>query len=384
MNPLFRSVALVFSALFLQAVLCFGASPAGNLTPRERGKIFFDGIAESDDVPWLERVAGSLAEAEKVIPQNTLGVSVMGMRIAAFARLGDLHTKESLSALERIEKKAKERDLLPEVVVLGHWTHPAINVADSEIYPLATVKAPDGMTYGVIQASYLMGGRDLFLISRKTPDDKSSWSRPKLILGKAPSNLPVTTLAFKSDGVLELSLPRKIITDPEEPKLEIPIRQVLGDQDADGWTDIEEMRLGLGPRNQDTDGDGLADGKDPCPNFAPPHGEENNEEAKILQKAFFAAFAFTNSRDLLLVGPKSTKAQVWGYAGPVVYLDDVERWRKENGGDGIHVNWTLIRSGNDEAKVQISMPMSSQELSLKRISGEWIVVKHTTQLLGAM
>jgi hypothetical protein len=388
MNPLFRSVALIFSALFLQAALCFGASPAGNLTARERGKIFLDGIAESVDVPWLERVASSLVEAEKAIPPNTLLVGILDLRIAAFARLGELHTKESLAAVERIEKKAKECGLVPEVVPLDVWRIPVFNYMAPEIKPIATIKAPDGTTYGVITNPFLMGGNDFFLISTKTPDDKSSWSRPKLIpYDNAPVGISEPSLVFKSDGVLELTVaaPKysqlyegETIQLPVKRKLEFSIQDVLRDRDGDGWTDIEELRLGLDPRKKDTDGDGLDDGMDPCANFAPPAGHENDEESQILKKALFAEFGLTQSRFLLLVNPQSAKVQVWGYPGPVIYLDDPYQWRKQHKNGGIFVDWTVSRSG-DEAQVPISYhtPTGSikQEIHLRKIEGKWIVVK---------
>jgi hypothetical protein len=387
MNPLLRSLACAFLMLFSQIVLCFGASPPGKLSPREAGKIIFDGIAESSDVPWLERVAGSAAETKKVIPPNTTGVSVKDARIAAYLRLGELHTKDSLAAIERIEMKAQECNLVPEVVSLGIWPNPTSHIADNDIKPITTTKTPEGTTYGVIRTSFIIGGLDFFLTSSKTPDDNSSWSRPKLILGEAPAYLSEASLAVKSDGVLELTVVPKIFgrdlpsagqMQPSR-KSEIPIQKVLGDQDGDGWTDIEELRLGLDPRNKDTDGDGLADGQDPCPNFAPPAGHENNEEVQIVQKALFATFGLSDSRLLLLVGPASVKAHVWGYSGPIIYLDDPKQWLKEHTQGGMFVNWIITRYG-DEAKVRISdwegtSSASDQDVLLRKIGGKWIVVK---------
>jgi hypothetical protein len=397
MSPLFRSVSLALSALFFLTALCFGASPPGKVSPVEQKKQIFDGIAKLEDVAQLERAASSLSEAQKLIPPPGLYADAKDVRIAAYARLGELHTKESLAAVERIEKKAKECNLVPEAVSLELWTTPTFHFRDNEAKPIATIKAPNGTTYGVIRTVFLMGGDDFFLISTKTPDDKSSWSRPKLISGEAPQNLPEASLAFKSEGVLELTLsPRKAVPTnlppemikqapappPEPQKLEILIQEVLRDQDGDGWTDLEERRLGLDPRKKDTDGDGLADGQDPCPNFAPPAGSENDEETQIVQKALFTACGLTQSRFLLLVNPTSAKIPVWGYSGPVIYLDNVDQWRKEHVRGGIFMNWTVTRSG-DEAKVRISDSESSmsggfQEVFLRKIDGKWYVVKRQT------
>jgi hypothetical protein len=154
---------------------------------------------------------------------------------------------------------------------------------------------------------------------------------------------------------------------------------VLRDQDGDGWTDVAEQRLGLDPQQNDTDGDGLADGLDPCPNFAPPAGQETNEEISILQKAIFATFGLTDSRYLLLVGPTSRKVQIWGYRGPVVYLERDHDWGKEFESAGIFVNWSVTRDGT-EAKVTISdfegpLAAGIQYIYLKKIRNVWIVRK---------
>jgi hypothetical protein len=372
----------------------------------QQRKVLFDKIAKSEDVPWLERLAGSLEEAKKEFlpaPLSTspkIGSTVKDVPIEAYVRLGKLHTKESLAAIERIEKKAKECNRMPETVSLGLMTNPSFILADSEVKLLATVKAPDGMTYGVIQALYLMGDKDLFLVSSKTPDVTSSWTRPKLILGEAPpQNLMEASLAFKSDGVLELSMFHRKVESvllregdkpapPPEPaawKLEIPLKQALGDQDKDGWTDSEEFRLGLNPKNADTDGDGLDDGKDPCPNFAPPPGHENDEDAQVVQKAFFAAFGLSQSRVLLLVMPTSAKTQVWGYPGPVIYMDDARKWSGQHQRGWIYVDWTIVGRTDDEAKVQMKdvMPtIEQQEFLLRKIDGKWIVVERKLPSAG--
>jgi hypothetical protein len=109
--------------------------------------------------------------------------------------------------------------------------------------------------------------------------------------------------------------------------------------DGDGWTDIEEERLGLDPRNKDSDGDSIPDGQDICPNFAPKTGEENDEEVQILQKAVLAEYGLSRSRALLLVGPGSRRFQIWGYRGPILFLDDVKKWSTQHPEGGIFVSW---------------------------------------------
>jgi hypothetical protein len=391
MKPLFHFIAGACLAISSQTALCFGATPEGILNPRERGETVLEGVSNMNDVPWLERIASSRAEVKRLRAPEYLGMNVRDVQIAAFARLGELHTKESLAAIERIEKKAKEIKLLPDVVSLELWAYPVFHYADSEAKPIATIEAPDGTTYGVIRQAFLLGADDFFLISTKTPDDKTSWSRPKLIPGDvAPMNISKASLAFKSDGVLELTLiilkyapyqQGKKMPPPESEtrKVEIPIQQVVRDRDGDGWTDIEELRLGLDPNKKDTDGDGLADGEDPCPNFAAPSGHENDEESQIVQKAFFPTFAWSQSRFALLVGPESAKVHISGYSGPIIYVADVDKWHKEHERGWMFLDWTVKRSG-DEAEVRFSdyegsEAGSTQYILLRKIDGKWLVVQ---------
>jgi len=197
--------------------------------------------------------------------------------------------------------------------------------------------------------------------------------------------------------IQETPRPRGIMEGTQDPgvtatnlgkqKLEIHLADVLRDTDQDGWTDLEEQRLGLDPNKPDTDGDGLADGMDPCPNFAPPKGVETNENARILQKAIFATFGLSGSRYLLIAGPgaeripdpTSEKIQVWGYLGPIIYREDTGgSWRNDHGYGGIFVCWRVTRTG-DEAKVTLldyegPLAGSSQDVLLKKIGDKWYVV----------
>jgi hypothetical protein len=255
-------------------------------------------------------------------------------------------------------------------------------------------KAPDGTVYAV-DFAYLMGDLDLFLLESKTPEDKASWSRPKLLPGTFYRGMRDLALRVKEPGVLVLSFvqaepgPRALMEGTQDvgkvapsvgpQEREYRLEEVLRDQDGDGWTDLEEARLGLDPKKADTDGDGIADGTDPCPNFAPPKGDEADEDVQILQKAIFATLGLSGSRHLLLVGPKSRKVQVWGYLGPILYTEKPEAWREEHQYGAIFVDWTVQRKGS-EASVEIvdeegPLAAGSQTVHLKKIGGRWVVTK---------
>ena len=65
----------------------------------------FQKVASSEDLGWLESIAGSLAEAENLAPPGGLFRRAKDLRTAAYARLGALGTKESLAAIERVERQ---------------------------------------------------------------------------------------------------------------------------------------------------------------------------------------------------------------------------------------------------------------------------------------
>jgi len=354
----------------------------------------FQMVERSDDVAWLERIASSLAEAGALQPPGGLARHAKDIRTAAYARLGALGTDESLAAARRVEQTARNQPITPDTVSIGVWTHPCWHFSDNDVRPLAQTEAPDGTTYALV-CSAMLGDLDLFLISSRTPEDEESWSRPRLMPGETYRSIREPALTAKSNEVLIFSYiqekpgPRNIMEGTVEPGQEAPLlgeqrrevvlEDLLRDQDADGWTDMEELRLGLDPREADTDGDGIIDGMDACPNFTRPEDHESDEDVEILQKAIFATFGLTDSRYLLIVGPESAKVHVFGYRGPVIYMDDVEQWREEHGYGAVFVKWRVERDGN-EAKVLISdyeapLAAGSQYVFLNKIAGKWIVVR---------
>jgi hypothetical protein len=162
----------------------------------------------------------------------------------------------------------------------------------------------------------------------------------------------------------------------------LSLQALKQDSDGDGWTDIEEERLGLNPQDRDTDGDGIPDGQDICPNYAPKADEENDEEVQILQKAVLAEYGLSRSRALLLVGPGSKRFQVWGYRGPILYLNDTKEWTTNHPEGGIFVSWKITSKTNSEATVSLSdyegpLAASSLELRLNKFGKEWFVTGRT-------
>jgi len=347
-------------------------------------------INSATDVAWLERIVSSPAAAAELQPG-----SGKGLRSAAYVRLGTLATPESLAAIKRIEEEASKIYPAPAQSTPGDFIHPGWHFGDSELQPLAQVTDANGVTYAIIE-SWLLGDLDLFLISSTTPNDAGSWSRPRLIPNKVYRGIKELKLTVAGPGELLFSFVqepppgRALMEGTHDPgpaapamgqqQLPLSIKEIEKDSDSDGWTDVEEKRLGINPNKQDSDGDGIPDGRDVCPNFALSDEDKNDEEIKIFQKAVFVTFGLSGSRHLLLVDPKVKRVHVRGYAGPVIYGQDVKSWSKEHQYGAVYVSWRIRKRPSDsEVVVEITdyegpLAAGGQDIRLRKFNGEWIVV----------
>jgi hypothetical protein len=130
------------------------------------------------------------------------------------------------------------------------------------------------------------------------------------------------------------------------PAQTIDLAKLTVDTDGDGWTDVEERRLGLNSRNRDTDNDGIPDDRDPMPLFATPAARPDEDE-RILQRAIFASFGLTGAPHALFVGPGSRRLHMDSSAGPMLY------GQPTNAQEGILVGWRLVDKEGDSATVAI-------------------------------
>lgn len=355
-----------------------------------------DQIESSNEVAMLERIAG--ADASKDTENAQLGQSGKEHRTAAYIKLSDIGTEQSLAAARRVEERLKATPLLPATVSLGVWPHPMWHFGDSEIKPFATARTSDGTTYAIVYDDLLGDSNDLFLISTKTPDDRTSWTRPILIPNRIYRGFHGPKLTEGKPGGLIFTFvqgtpaPRNIMEGELAPPEKAPdlgkqtwilsLQALRQDSDGDGWTDIEEKRLGLDPNNKDSDGDGIPDGQDVCPNFAPRTVEANDEEVHILQKAVFAEYGLSRSGALLLVEPGSRHFQVWGYRGPILFLDGPKSWKTQHPEGGIFVSWKITSRTDRDATVSLSdyegpLAASGLELHLHKFGKEWFVTART-------
>jgi hypothetical protein len=351
-------------------------------------------INSSTDVQWLERVASPAAAAPELRPGSGPANYAKGLRSAAYIRLGNLGTPESLAAIKRIETEAQKVQPAVKRSTPGDFTHPGWHFSDSELRPLAQVTNANGVTYAIISSS-LLGDLDLFLISSRTPSDASKWSRPLLIPNKTYRGIKEAQLTARGDELLFSFLqeqpPGRALMEgthdpgPAAPALgrrqwKLSIKQIENDSDADGWTDIEEERLGIDPNKKDSDVDGITDGRDVCPNFSVLDEDKTDDEIRMFQKAVFVTFGLSGSRHLLLVDPKVKPIHVWGYAGPVIYGHDVKSWSEKHQYGAVYVSWRIRkRASNGDVIVEIvdyegPLAAGGQDVKLRKINGEWVVI----------
>src|SRR5581483_9537610 len=356
----------------------------------------FNKIRYSQDVSMLEKVADSYDEAYALLPGGGLGHNSKDLRTEAYIRLGEIGTPQSLAAVKRLEERFRQNpNLTPKFVHLGLSPHPGWHFADSESSPIAQTTSANGTTYAIVEGAE-MGDFDLFLTSNKTPGDPDTWTRPKLLLNHVYRGIKEPRLSVNGEDGLVFSFiqeapPKRGIMEgtedpgPRSPALgkqewHLSIKEIEKDSDGDGWTDVEEKRLGLDPNNPDTDGDGIPDGRDVCPNFARPGAENRDEESQILEKAVFGVFGLSGSRYLLLVGPESKKIHIWGYSGPVLYGHDAKEWSQSHQYGAVYVNWKIKRRTPTDATVEIvdyegPLAVGGQDVKLRKIDGEWYVVR---------
>jgi hypothetical protein len=382
----------------LPCLLLFAAAPAA-FQPSHRTA---SPIQNSEDVEWLERIVLA-SEADAVLLRSIRQGQPKDMRTDAYARLGELGTDASLAAVRRIDSALTEGvNLTPTTLPLTTWPHPAWHFSDEQPRPLAETDAGDGRRFAVVRG-LLLGASDLFLVSSKTPDDRANWTRPKLlpVPVKGDAGLSGFLLKWLAPDGLSLSYeqrepPPRAVNDgsrDDVTKRTWPPSGVQGgvvfnlssvelDSDGDGWTNAEEQRLGLNPNRADTDGDGRPDGRDSCPTFAPDRGRAD-ETTTILQRALFAVFSVGRSRTTLLVGKGVQKVQVEGYAGPILYDIDTDKWQARYGSGGVFVTWKIERRDPTEAVVVIEdwegmLAAGGQEVALRNIRGTWLAVARRT------
>lgn len=75
---------------------------------------------------------------------------------------------------------------------------------------------------------------------------------------------------------------------------------------------------------------------------------------------------------------------MWGYAGPVIYGQDVKSWSKNHLYGAVYVNWRIRKRVSDtEVIVEIvdyegPLAAGGQDVGLRKVGNEWVVVSRRT------
>jgi len=371
-------------------------------------------IAKSDNIPWLEQLATSSEAAEAVAQAHpTRGWKTTALRVGAYARLGELATAESIRAQKRVAAALREQPLLPTRMSLASKrTHPAWHFSEFAPAVQAETRLDDGQRV-VMTMSDDLGPMHVFLM-RCAPTTNAPCTRrvpvTPWIFGYGKFHASLESLGGDRVQLRIVAVPppqpsappsiptnvppaaaeyiRRRLTKPPRPVSEtrdFSLADVERDSDGDGWTDIEERLLGLDPLRADSDGDGIDDGHDRSPGYATTASDGGNDDVAILQHAVFAAFGLSESRNVLFaLDGRVRRLQLWGLGAPVVFNRDlVVNELDDPPPGGVFVSWKIIKRTDAEAVVEIldwedKLAGGAQEVTLRRINDEWIVVGHQT------
>lgn len=348
-------------------------------------------VRTGNDITWLEQIASSeeFLRREWMDAVGTDQVSA-NLRMDAYVRLGAIATPGGLAAVRRIETELQRQPILAEPSLTGWtWPVPGPGLGGGRMVGFNAVRSGDREYAVVVSETY--GPFAPFVLTRTRSDAR--WQRPRLVGAPIP-NASAFDPVIKIDGdALAIAFqPRPTRSDSVPPMpspLRVPLAAIEQDTDRDGWTDFEERALGLRPDLDDTDGDGIPDRLDACPLYKPAPGEERDEEAQIIRRAWFAVYGMTGSHNAIFVPPGHRAVQLYGLAGPV-FFDKTLPARTGCGRGaqpgacpavvgGAQVSWTLTRPSPTDAVmtfttvVGLNSPRTTRA-TLEKIGSDWIVV----------
>lgn len=153
------------------------------------------------------------------------------------------------------------------------------------------------------------------------------------------------------------------------------------DADSDGWTDAQERKMGTNPAKADTDGDGLNDFQDPCPDLAHDPALAEDEATQIIQRAVFAYCGLGDAPMTALRRVRydtknrqpERRVHLWGISGPVIYAQDAAAPPWVDRVDD-HLQWTEPQINADRATIFVRDRHRVQLFHFKKLSSQWYVV----------
>ena len=214
----------------------------------------------------------------------------------------------------------------------------------------------EGRRYALaIRRPYGLG----FYLSWQEPGaDGPRWVRPRLLPRLPEAQWEVVSAAVREPDDLQIQCRATVwqngARSPVGPPIVIGVSltEALRDSDEDGWTDHEETWFGIDPQQADTDGDGLTDDVDPCPDYHRPAERPANlpefpndlligvgervlsdrpliehEGADLVRTAVFALCGASRPAVVFWVDEHSPRADLWGESSPVFYNQSGEARR---------------------------------------------------------
>jgi hypothetical protein len=344
------------------------------LAARPQPRPLHSEVLASNDLSWLERLCMDVPFAEReYADRGRYTAGVKGIRSAAYVRLGQIGTPDSLAAIARIEAAHRGQTTLPRAAVPDAWLfHPAPHMSDMRWRIASRVRLSQGVEVGAFIFDFY-GPPALFVATAAN----ERWSRPRLVLPNAQRFVEVKLTEIgrdrvRADFTAASRAGQNLTLVPLVPDaIEFSLSDIEKDSDADGWTDVEENWLEMNWRAADTDRDGSPDGSDSTPIFEKPQAPVNPTETVILRRALFAMFGLTGAPHALFVRDGSPRLQLDNLPGPVFYRDPHS---------GVRVSWKILSRSDAEARVEITdyegpLAASGNEVVLRRIGDEWCVVR---------
>ena len=314
--------------------------------------------------------AGSQEAVEVLLDCLTSDKTDCKLKQNALTALGRIGTEPAIEAIKKFDTWSRKRYTEPQQFKMGRQEYAIDHFQSSDVQPLVQVKDKDNKTWAIIILSRY-GGLDLWLTSSL---ENNVWSEPIFLnLPDFPGLSMSRTERENAIGKLQVEGDvLKIIYN--NVTYETRISDQLKDTDKDGLPDIVEARFLTDAKNPDSDGDGVADGKDSNP--LTPKQKDANDTMEIRQAVFSALFATSNSRNAIVIVDRGEFAEqeYYGFAGAVL--------RAPSHREGF-VNVTSIDiryQSKTEATARISdwegnMAASVHEVKLKKINGKWVVIE---------
>jgi hypothetical protein len=244
--------------------------------------------------------------------------------------------------------------------------------------PAVIRKDTEGRTWGLFTSQRLGYAGDLFVAERQN----GKWVKP-LYLGTFAQygDFGESSASFRGVPLSKFLKSEWIKMLPGDPS-------IRKDGDRDGLTDLAEVRLGLDPAKRDTDGDGVIDSIDLCPNArSRPLGD-----AEKIIRACVDTFYFGQPQQgpIVMVGAPGVKPfEIYGAGLPLLWLPFNTRLFSDlYGPDRVFFSgvpfrrddqeWLNLSADGARATTYLNTGLAegsaSVEVTLEKFEGEWFVM----------